>query len=55
MSTMLPGMSGHRFFMIARFHTLRQHWDVNDINLALFEYDQPLIGRLGEPDGVSYG
>jgi hypothetical protein len=25
MSTMLPGMSGHRFFMIARFHTLRQH------------------------------
>lgn len=25
MSTMLPGMSGHRFFMIARLRTVRQH------------------------------
>ena len=55
MSTMLPGMSGHRFFMITRLRTVRQHWDVNDINLVFLEYDQPLIGRLGEPDGVSYG
>lgn len=25
MTTMLPGMSGHRFFMIARLRTVRQH------------------------------
>ncbi len=31
--------------LIVRYFIERQHWDVNDINLVLFEYNQPLIGR----------
>ncbi len=31
--------------LVVRYFIEREHWDVNDINLVLFEYNQPLIGR----------
>ncbi len=31
--------------LIVRYFIERDQWDVNDINIVLFKYDQPLIGR----------
>ena len=31
--------------LIVRYFIERNQWDVNDINMVLFKYDQPLIGR----------